>query len=748
MFHQVIASIHVLFYIIETCFQLDLCFTHFQLPRADLVYFYALLFIIITALLLINVLSLAWVHQRMDFLDGREGLVTCMVFHVLCLGPLWRYFKIIFSGDRDDVQELTKLRLIQVVLQNTSFIILHIITLWHHRHVTAMSGVTLMFSFLSLTFCYTLCEYYNADAAVNGRSLGAHVRCILPRFVLHFFFVSSRLVSILLFSYMYNLWILLVLCIHYFVCIAARGLAHHLCCVDMPNIIFSARTMQAHASHDITLFSEKICTLNLLVDIIDVLGGNDRLLFVFLHYCLLLTENSIMCMTWYIRVMECKPTLCDRGSAAWILVIVVYGTFIAGSIIVTISHMQIKKISHISSLDNNSFMYTGDTNNNVSYVNELSCYFNENAQTEVLPSIRNDNHDPNSVDHISSQLVQLDTISNTLNISDVSSVPTNCREHQVQANYRACQSHDSGYQTPPVTLQPVVYQISSQHTSSDGVESHKYLICPSVKSVLNDIQHANPSTDLRDSFSNVTSMSCSSVSNKPAVEITSVQVVDADHLPQIIPHQVIHIFSDHDSQTETTNNTSSSCECCRNKPISNLWKTRQMSEWTSDSNISGSLTYTESSNSSCWSYTTCTNTWPQGTSVCSYNLKDLPREVSIDENVSTWLSGVNRATMSFTSDEYSSDVTSVAHYPDIFLSKKKNNSKAYDSEANVIAIKCRTRAKIGRVRTVSLDNLCRSVGSAIKKTRHRKDMSILKTNNSTPQSQQSIRKNMFNKWKV
>ncbi len=57
----------------------------------------SLCIVIITSLVM-NSISLIMAYTTMDFTDKRAGEFTCVLLHLVQLGPVWRYLKLLATG--------------------------------------------------------------------------------------------------------------------------------------------------------------------------------------------------------------------------------------------------------------------------------------------------------------------------------------------------------------------------------------------------------------------------------------------------------------------------------------------------------------------------------------------------------------------------------------------------------------------------------------------------------------------------
>ena len=690
----------------------------------------------------------------MDFIRGKSGLITCICFHLFQIGPLWRYFKIIFSSERADAVELTKLRLLHVLIQSVPIGLLHIETHWNHKHLPPMSILTLTFSFLSLVFCITLHDYYQCQTnnTTIPRSRVSIAHGVAIRFIWHTFFILSRLLSVVLFCSVFRLWIFLLILLHCIIYLTVHAITKHLA------------TTRKHAENETikrhVLIIITKSPLDLLSGVLDVLEASThrRLLTVCVLYCVMLSENSAMCLSWYIQHNE-------RSKSLWYLVAVVYASFILASVCVIYYH--IKNNTFINKNRTPSASTQRDVTSSestIEFVNEMSLYTTESCEntlntkkqdvkkyeikeTQTVLTLDTELLDASALERMHTMYTtsKTDTVhtphaspSIQHNPSDVSDSALSQDIRCDTRSSRACQSHDSGYHTPPEkTPSSCPNNSSSNWYDSSDYSKERLAVLPastydtrsSCSEMSYTIQYCERCCEIMDRTVKFTPHEY----NKRHISLQEHQTI-IPNIPVRLPCDSEANASESqdnlkDMQIHQINRESldSRTHCPSERFVKNLFSydnwTNCMSDTSSDCSSYNDNSYYHNASSSyhndcssCWSGTSCSNTWPQDTRVCSYNLSVLPSPVPASEHVKKWLREV-----------------------------EKEDSRVVPQKASpVIGRRGITNfgKRVTKTRVASMDNIYRMDGAIPSGKRTR----LNKQNKNG--SQQSLWKHLFNKFKL
>ena len=174
-----------------------------------------------------NTASMIMGYWNMDFTRKRAGEFICVFFHVVQLGPIWRYLKLLVTGDEGDVMELSLLRLCHSVVQDAIlFVIEFNMILDNTSHLEVMIILTVCLAMLSISFSYACissqCNMNQKDATSepdDGSSQTKYLTRVeilqwIGHGVWHFFSLQARMLSFSLFVRTTHLWAILAPSLH------------------------------------------------------------------------------------------------------------------------------------------------------------------------------------------------------------------------------------------------------------------------------------------------------------------------------------------------------------------------------------------------------------------------------------------------------------------------------------------------------------------------------------------------------
>ncbi|XP_013411986.1 uncharacterized protein LOC106174839 [Lingula anatina] len=218
---RVVPTIHILLHVTETALQLSAAGYYWLLTP----WCTAILCLIFIPVLLVNLLSLLWVFRTMEFGDKQCGRTLCALLHVLQLGTLWRYFKLLVVFEKADCEEFVLLRLVQVTLQNAPYLIIqgYLILEQDFNDVPNFLFASAIVSLLSLAFSMVLYHETDDTDEQNSKKVNQNAKTSLcfKVFVLHvqglwhLLCLMSRFMAIILFTTALRFWTLLFLATHW-----------------------------------------------------------------------------------------------------------------------------------------------------------------------------------------------------------------------------------------------------------------------------------------------------------------------------------------------------------------------------------------------------------------------------------------------------------------------------------------------------------------------------------------------------
>ena len=269
-----------------------------------------------------NTASMIMGYWNMDFTRKRAGEFICVFFHVVQLGPIWRYLKLLVTGDEGDVMELSLLRLCHSVIQDAIlFVIEFNIILDNTSDLEVMIILTVCLAMLSISFSYasisSQCNMNHKDAASESDDGSSHKKQVtsveilqwITHGVWHFFSLQARMLSFSLFVRTTHLWAVL-----------APGL--HLIChyaIIYVNLYLNPMKQSPKC---------KEILQNLLVgytQMFDHIGKAYQICTSCVYFIVVSFENVVMTTTWFIST-EKSPL--NTGLFIYIALCHVIGTLI------------------------------------------------------------------------------------------------------------------------------------------------------------------------------------------------------------------------------------------------------------------------------------------------------------------------------------------------------------------------------------------------------------------------------------
>ena len=206
MARRLFASIHILLLVAGTLLQLQGATRMLTSP-----WIYTLLGLVMAASVITNLVSLIWTRCVMDFAERRAGEFVCFLLHLLQLGLVWRYIKVLIMDDPRDSRELGVLRVLQVLLQEAPYIIIqaYLMSSSHQWQlgpvlITVTAFVTIGYSFIFLN-------------AIDPEIILCRMRQYLKVTLLilfHVFMLTSRFIALIVFTIKVTFLTPVVLAIH------------------------------------------------------------------------------------------------------------------------------------------------------------------------------------------------------------------------------------------------------------------------------------------------------------------------------------------------------------------------------------------------------------------------------------------------------------------------------------------------------------------------------------------------------
>ena len=303
------ATAHIILHILETSLQLDAAIKSSRVFKGVVLNArttgHIVLGLVISAIVITNVTSLWWTYRNTEF-KGRVGAATCVVLHMLQLGLVWRFFKLMLAGGPKDDKEFTSLRLLQTTLQDGPFIVIQgCLMIYRPANYNFVYPLSLAVAYVSLVFtfsCFSVEEgrlikdnkdfrkvekenRHKCPRSVGGPLWGARVALGVFR---HVFLLASRLLAMVLLAHAWGIWLLILV------------VGHLLCMYAITFIwkIIVQRQLRNSASRE-----EEIAQI-LLVGYAGVYDSIKRpgqcLKHTVVYLFVILLENTIMTVIWYV----------------------------------------------------------------------------------------------------------------------------------------------------------------------------------------------------------------------------------------------------------------------------------------------------------------------------------------------------------------------------------------------------------------------------------------------------------------
>ena len=248
-----------------------------------------------------NITSAWWTNRSMDFTGRRSGGWMCAVLHLLQLGPVWRYFKLMIIGEYKDLDELSQLRILQVSLQNPVYIIVQgsMLMVAPSRYFTELSiGVTV--SFMSLVYSFTCCSYTASSTLTfvkhfegqqNSKWECSRTVCsllrLISRVIRHSFMLASRLLAMILLAHAWKTWVVILVACH----------------LTLFYLIYIIWSLVYNAQHkpETSIIKQVpdilLCGYTEVFDFVGMLHHSSKSMSI--YYAAILIENSVMGVAWY-----------------------------------------------------------------------------------------------------------------------------------------------------------------------------------------------------------------------------------------------------------------------------------------------------------------------------------------------------------------------------------------------------------------------------------------------------------------
>lgn len=234
-------SLQMLFYILETALQTDIFVKFYNLEKDEsggkINILITGLILLLSTQVLVNIISIVLVYRNMIFttdkdMDKNKSCVIFVVMHVLQLGLVWRYFKLVITKDKDDLKELTILRVLQSSIQSIIFITIlaHFMfsdSFHNSSSYAVLSFVTLAISITSLSLSLSILEnnwsfkvMKTLPTKLNHTKEGKEIYvknnwcCLVLVILSKILMLTSRCLSVLLLTSLIKLWIILVIVCH------------------------------------------------------------------------------------------------------------------------------------------------------------------------------------------------------------------------------------------------------------------------------------------------------------------------------------------------------------------------------------------------------------------------------------------------------------------------------------------------------------------------------------------------------
>ncbi|XP_064625736.1 XK-related protein 5-like [Lineus longissimus] len=338
---RAVSTVHVFLHVAEICLQMEAAVKYLDLGE---VWCYIILSITVGPLVLTNLISIIWVFQNMDFTNKRCGKTVCIILHVLQLGMVWRYFKLILLYEDHDYDEFIVLRVIQALTLSAPYLIIQSFLFFKFSYSPLLVACVAI-ALNSLTFAFASYIEGNireVDKTATRKDTektdveGNHekevkegdkvpmFRIIFVQFIWRFSILSSRLTAIVLFTVAMGYWMFLATGIHWLIVYSwsfrKECRKERRSCVDR---ILSA----------IAAYAQIFDLLNL--------RENENPSVISAYYLLIIVENSIFTVMALTRVHYL--TTPDRKL---MILSIVYGAFLLGVVFLIIYHKCVCEKKH------------------------------------------------------------------------------------------------------------------------------------------------------------------------------------------------------------------------------------------------------------------------------------------------------------------------------------------------------------------------------------------------------------------
>ncbi len=261
---------------------------------------------------LANFISLIWIYRNMEFGHKQIGEFVCVTLHLLQLGPLWRYFKLLIVDDPRDIKEMSVMRILHTSLQDAPFIVLQGYLILTYGYDTPQSLVTIGVSLLSLTYSYTCVGCYQKEDHTMVRTLKAPA--IIMQFLWHLFMLVSRLICFAVFTTVGIIWLAILLSSHL--------LCHYIAGFVKLAVFEARKTIDCKDTLPVLLYG--------FSDIYELSRTNIIPCGVIGNYVFITMENVLMMAIWFMAA--------DKTSLNISLLGVTGGSFLLGIIMCILYH--------------------------------------------------------------------------------------------------------------------------------------------------------------------------------------------------------------------------------------------------------------------------------------------------------------------------------------------------------------------------------------------------------------------------
>ena len=306
---------HLILHILTTCLHLDMALS---IQDSSPVLFWIGVSTIGASSLITNTASMIMAYWNMDFSQKKAGEFICVFFHVLQLGPIWRYLKLLVTGDESDLIELSLLRLGHSVIQDVILFVIEVnIILGNTSDLEVMQIVTTSLAMISMSFSYSSissqCAFSQSDRVNDYSSLLRRILQWIEHITWHVFSLQARLLSFTLFVRTTHLWAILAPTVHL--------LCH--CAIIYVNLYLNP-TKQSPQCKEIMR--------NILVGYTQMFGYIGKAYQVCtscVYFVVVSFENVVMITTWFIST---EKTSLNTGLSVYIFLCHVIGT-LAGLVV-------------------------------------------------------------------------------------------------------------------------------------------------------------------------------------------------------------------------------------------------------------------------------------------------------------------------------------------------------------------------------------------------------------------------------